>query len=184
MRRTTTALVAILAVAAAALLLIGPAAAQAQENATQAENGTQGVPDGEQIDGNTILTSSDYDPATQTASVTIYSETLQQVTITDVSPYMDGGVMRQRTVTLKPGQERTIEIPVEPADNGFVGLSIATNDKLYSVPLERPGIALRPPEPNDAMALLIGVSLPVFGGRAVEWYHARKRKRGVVRIDG
>lgn len=183
MTRTTIAVAT--ALLATLTLLTGLAAAQdATPTSTPTGNGTDAIPDGEQIDRNTVLVEADYHPGSRDATITLYSHSLQQVTITDVSPYMDGGAMEQRTTTLRPDQETTIRIPVDPSQNGFVGVSVATPSTLYAVPLERPGVDLSAPAPNDLMALFLGAVAPIGSARMIEWWSARKRSQGVARIDG
>lgn len=113
--------------------LVAPAAAQETATPTAAGNATGAT--GETIDQNTVLLNSSYDGAKGTVSVTIRSETLQQITVTDAGAFMEGGEIARRTVTVRPDQPTTIEIPATEYQ-GSVGVSIATASTLYAEPIE------------------------------------------------
>lgn len=122
-------LVAVLALAALATVAAAPAAAQETPANTSTPEGT------EQIDRNTRLISAEYDEERGEARVTIESETLQDITLTDASGLLQGGETAQRTVTLRPGERTTVTIPATKA-NGYVVVSIATRTTLYGEPIE------------------------------------------------
>lgn len=128
--RARTLIVAVL-VLLAAVGAVAPAAAQ--QNATAANETSQQT--GEQIDRNTVLLNSSYNAAKGTVSVTLRSETLQQITVTDAGAFMEGGEIDRRTTTVRPNQATTIEVSATKYD-GFVGVSIATQNTLYAEPLE------------------------------------------------
>lgn len=121
---------------AAVLLLIGTAApAVAQSNETAAPNGTAGT-DVERIDGQTVLVETEYDEQTGMASVTIRSETLQEVAVTDAGGFWQGGEVAHRSVMVKPGETTTLKIPVTKV-RGFIGVSVGTaNTPVYGVPID------------------------------------------------
>jgi len=123
------ALAAVLALAV--LCTLGAAPASAQETPANAT-----TPSGaEQIDQNTRLISAEYIEESGEARITLESETLQDVTLTDASGLLQGGETAQRTVTLRPGERTTVTIPTTKA-NGYVVVSIATRQTLYGEPIE------------------------------------------------
>jgi len=89
----------------------------------------------ERIDNATSLVSASYDSDDGTATVVIESEIPQQITISDSGAFVDGGVVNQRTVFVRPGERVEITMPITKAD-GFVGVSVATQNTLYAVPLK------------------------------------------------
>jgi hypothetical protein len=98
----------------------------------------------EQIDENTRLVSATYDKETGQAVVIIESDSLQDVVISDAGAFMEGGIVEQRTVTLKPGERATVRMPVTKV-KGYVGVSIATRSgALYAVPMEIPARGTNP----------------------------------------
>ncbi|ACV10985.1 conserved hypothetical protein [Halorhabdus utahensis DSM 12940] len=124
----------LLAALAAVLVLVGTAApVAAQSNATTAPNGTNAT-DVERIDSQTVLLDTGYNAQTGMASVTIRSETLQQITITDAGGFWQGGEIARRSVMVKPGETTTLKVPVTEV-RGFVGVSIGTPNTLYGAPI-------------------------------------------------
>jgi len=122
-------LVAGLAVLALGLVASSPAAAQ-----NQSANGS--LPEtAEQIDRDTTLISAEYDEESGEAVVTLESNTLQDITLSDAGAFVAGGEVRQRTVTVRPDERVTIRMPVTKTD-GYTGVSIATRQTLYAVPIE------------------------------------------------
>lgn len=124
----------IVLVVAAVGAVAAPAAAQTNPIDTPTptptpETGT------ERIDQNTVLVDSEWRPETSEIAITIRSETLQPITVTDAGAFMQGGEVAQRTVTVSAGNETTITIPGTKY-RGFVGASIATTDTLYAEPIE------------------------------------------------
>lgn len=114
-----------------------PGLAAAQESTpTAAGNATAAPTNGEQIDNRTVLVSSSYDADDGSAKIVLRSDALQEVTISDAGDFMAGGVVTQRTATLRPGEETSIEMPVDEY-KGNVGVSIATARVLYAEPIER-----------------------------------------------
>jgi len=89
----------------------------------------------ERIDNATVLVSSSFDNGT--ATVVIQSEIPQEIVLSDAGDFVQGGEVDQRTVFLEPGERVEISMPVTKAD-GFAGLSIATQETLYAVPLQDP----------------------------------------------
>jgi len=100
----------------------------------QSDNSTEEPSDTEIIDENTRLVSAEYDEEDGEAVVTIESATPQAITVTDAGAFIQGGEVRQRTVTVTPGRS-TIRMAVTKVD-GYTGVSIATRQTLYAVPIE------------------------------------------------
>lgn len=92
---------------------------------------------GEYIDSNTELINATYNEKTGEATVTLRSETLQTVTLTDAGGFIEGGEIEQREVTLQPGEEISVSIPATET-RGQVGVSIATQETLYAEIIEVP----------------------------------------------
>ena len=112
------------ALALLALALAGgttPAAAQENGTATPA-------PTGELIDQNTVLLNATYNSETGESIVTLKSEILQDVVLTDASGLLQGGETAMRTVTLTPGDRTTVrERTVDAALDALLD-AIATVD--------------------------------------------------------
>lgn len=142
----TTRFFAVLALVVATLaclagLGIGAVSAQPQVNGSNVSVGLPGggeEPKRVQIDPATTLVSSEYDPDTGQASVTLTSEVQQLVTVWDVNGFADDNRIEPRTVRLDPGEETTVEIPVIEGDDGQVGVGIGTDDVWYREVLEPP----------------------------------------------
>jgi len=120
-------------------LATGGAVAQ-ESNTTNASAPAADTGDYEQIDNATYLVGSSVDLDTETASITLYSEIPQEVTISDAGAFVEGGEVPQRTVYLKPGEKTTVEMPITVADQQlgqqYAGVSITTAKTLYAEPLE------------------------------------------------
>lgn len=141
------------------LLIASVPLAAGQEAGTQTApvNATEAPPRGEQIDENTVLVDAQFDDSDDTATVTLHSRTLQQVTITDAGAFIQGGEVPQRSATLRPDAETTISMPVTEVD-GYAGVSIATSQTLYAVPLDDPK-KLVPGSPQSSDPLIVGVAV-------------------------
>lgn len=98
-------------------------------------NATAVPAESEIIDENTRLISAEFDEESGEAVVTIESDALQDIVISDAGAFVQGGEVRQRTVTAKPGERTTIRMPVTKVD-GYTGVSIATRQTLYAVPIK------------------------------------------------
>jgi len=112
----------------------GASAAQPQGGNTTAGNAT-----GEtiQIDQHTTVLDSSYDDDTGIATVTVRSETLQRITLTDGGALLEGGEIAQNTVTVEPSD--TVDIQVQATQvRDQVAVSIATDQTLYGLPIEVP----------------------------------------------
>jgi len=109
-------------------MLAPVAAAPATDTPT---NSTAGARPAEQIDANTRLVSSSYDPQNETASVVIESERAQAITVSDAGAFTQGGEIPRRTVVVDDGERVTVELPVTTV-NGKVGLAISTDETLYA----------------------------------------------------
>ena len=120
-------------------LLVGAAAAQTTPPIPVDDNESNtSAGDWERIDASTWVVSTDYNPDSGTGTITLYSTRLQEVTITDSGGLIDGGQVAQRSVTLRPDSQRTIEMRLT-AVRGFAGVSVATPSTLYAVPIEPVG---------------------------------------------
>jgi len=88
------------------------------------------------IDGNTRVLSYDYDSEAGTLSVTIESDRPQAVTISDAGALSEsgGGVIPSESEPIDG--VRTLTIPVTRTDQGFVGVTIATDNTLYGIVIE------------------------------------------------
>lgn len=113
---------------------VAPAAAQETATPTAAGNATQATGE-EQMDRNTVLLNSSYNAAEGTVSVTIRSNTLQQITVTDAGGMFKDAPLNRRTITVRPNQPTTIEIEATKF-RGFVGVTIATSQVLYPETIE------------------------------------------------
>lgn len=132
-------LAALLAVAAIAVVPVGTVAAQ---NATATD--TPDASRSERIDQNTRLVSAEYNADTGEAVITLESDSLQDVVITDAGDFMAGGVVDQRTVQFRPDERATIRMPVTKHE-GYVGISITTRTgTLYAVPMKARGTGTNP----------------------------------------
>jgi len=127
----------------AGILLAGLAASASAQSGyggnSTADNGTAtGPPEGDHIDNSTILVSTSYDNSTgdNTVRVTLYSKTIQRVTLTDAGGVFNEGEVNQRSVTLSPRENTTIAIDTTRIETGFVGVTLATSDTLYAVPIQ------------------------------------------------
>ena len=89
----------------------------------------------ERIDQDTRLISASYDDGDGTATVVIESDVAQKITVSDAGAFVEGGVVKQRTVIVSPGERVEITMPVTKS-NGYTGVSIATPETLYAVPLK------------------------------------------------
>ena len=126
-----------LAALAAVVLLVGLAAAPAaaQSGGTATATPANATTDTERIDQNTVLVESSFNSDAGTASVTLRSDTLQQITVVDGSYLMTGGEATMRTVMVRPGETTTIDLPAEQV-RGHVALSIGTPETLYGEVIE------------------------------------------------
>lgn len=136
---------------------------------------------GERIDESTVLVSASYDRGSGTATVVLRSSRPQTVTVTDAGGIFEGGDISRRRLVIPQGRSE-ITIPVTES-RGFVGVSIATSQTLYGVPLER-GTSVDPPVRSWVLAVLGGVASAIA---AVWLINARRETladEGVLRIDG
>ncbi|MDG5778845.1 hypothetical protein VB773_01040 [Haloarculaceae archaeon H-GB2-1] len=124
-------------VAAVSLLLLTTAPALAAENSTQPmpiANQTQT----ERIDENTVLLHSEYSATDDVARITLRSETLQTILVSDAGRFTQGGKIPVRGDVLRPGETATIELPVTEVD-GYVGVAISTDaTPMYAEILQQP----------------------------------------------
>jgi hypothetical protein len=128
------------------LLATAPVAGQSQSDGGEIGNATGSstptpepeIPQGEQIDRNTRLLDKSYSHQTGKVTVVVYSESLQDLVISDAGAFQTGGVVEQRKLTVRPDQRVEITMPATRTDDGYVGVSIATREVLYAVPIEAP----------------------------------------------
>lgn len=109
--------------------LIGSAAA-----APEVANATTTPQDTERIDDNTVLIEASYNEQSGMVSVTVRSDRPQAITVTDAGALMQGGEIPQRTVAVDGGETATIKVPATEVQ-GWVGVSIKTDETLYGVPI-------------------------------------------------
>lgn len=181
----------ILTVVAVATLAGAPVSAQADSPSNQTAgnasvNVTVGQDTGpeipeecsEQIDSETYLCSASTDGDTVTLS--LYSLDVQTPTFTDAGGFMSGGVVYQQENRLYPDRKTSVVIPVTESD-GFVGVSIATSEVLYAVPLKEPSPSFLPGRPSVYDAAIAGAT--VFAMFAIclpgSYWLLRKFKGGV-----
>jgi hypothetical protein len=131
-----TVLVAVIVMAIAG----GSGAVGAQElpggNNTTTSTPSDPSAQGEQIDKNTRLVDSSYSQETGEMTVTVHSESLQELVFSDAGAFAEGGVVEQRKLTVRPDETVTITMPATRTDRGYVGVSIATRNVLYAEPIE------------------------------------------------
>ena len=186
-RYRATVAISVVLVALLATVAVGGVSAQSGGNMSESTS-TPTASTGERIDNSTVLVDSSYDNETGMVSVTLKSETIQEVTLSDAGAFVDGGVVNQRTVTLGPGETATVSLDATRTDSGFVGVSIATDDTLYAVPVESPstggGGGSPIPKRDDALALLAGISTVTLGTLGLNRRRRRKTSDSVRRVDG
>ncbi|ACV46592.1 MULTISPECIES: hypothetical protein [Halomicrobium] len=102
---------------------------------TDSGNASTASPDGERIDGATVLVNSEWREAQSVALITLRSEINQTVTLTDAGAFSQGGTVPERTVEIEAGETTHIEIPVTEV-SGRVGVGISTRYTLYSEIIE------------------------------------------------
>ena len=129
----------LLVVAVVVLAVFGATGAVAQEvpdptNTTTTTTTT--TPDGERIDNSTRLLNSSYDAETGEVSITLHSDTLQTIVLSDAGAFVEGGVVEQRSVTVRPDETITVTMPATRTERGYVGVSISTRGTLYAEPIE------------------------------------------------
>lgn len=160
-------------------LFTGPAAGQpdpsdpfAPLNGTNTTDSTA-YQNAETIDNNTVLLASNYDSEAGTVTVTLRSDVLQDVTISDSGAFVEGGVVEQRKQTLRPDKVTRIEIPVTRTSDGFVGVSISTRDTLYAEPIDVSNPLIPGPwTARDAqlVGLTVGLTTVVIAGISIVRY--------------
>jgi hypothetical protein len=87
----------------------------------------------ERIDEHTRLISAELSDGT--ATIVIESDIRQRITLSDAGTFKEGGVVRQRSEVISPGERVEISMPVTKVD-GFAGVSIKSRETLYAVPLK------------------------------------------------
>lgn len=138
-RRTAEALIVVFSLL---IVLVGMAMIATSAAAAETPNGTdsqsQSSQSVERIDQSADLLASSFDESNGTARITLRSDVPQTIVVSDAGGFREGGQIEQREVFLLPNETATVEIPVTVAQDGFVGVSIATQDTLYAEPLVQP----------------------------------------------
>ncbi|MDS0279377.1 hypothetical protein NDI85_16370 [Halomicroarcula sp. S1AR25-4] len=92
----------------------------------------------ERIDGQTVIVESRYVENASVALITLRSESVQTVTLSDAGRFQEGGKIPVRAIALRSGETATVEIPVTEQD-GYVGVAISTeNTPLYAEIVQQP----------------------------------------------
>jgi len=136
----------------------------------------------QQIDENTRICGSDYDPETGMAWVVVESDKPQTVVVSDGGSFMAGGEVPQTRTRVPPDQRVKISVAYKRYE-GVLALSVSTRDTLWAEIVDEDTLVDQPRK-NDAMALLVGVlsSFALMGGgnKIWNWYTGW----GVFRVDG
>ena len=135
---TKIAVLSIAVLLAVAIITIpGPVAAQSVSGNVSVGDSQPEEPAATQIDESTLLHDSGYDDDTGMAWVVVEVRDVPQgITVTDAGSFMEGGEVPRTTKTVLPDGKTRIEVPATVVD-GFVGVSITTDDTLYALPLEQ-----------------------------------------------
>jgi hypothetical protein len=172
-----------LVVALVGLLAVPTAAAGAAANTTAPDAPGASGPGPVQIDNATTLVDTSFNNSSGMATLTIESDVPQSVVITDSGGVVRGGVVDQREIELRPGETRTVQMPVTRTPRGFVGVTIATRSLLWSEPLRQPETGPQTVDPGESS--WAGVVLAAgggFGGSTVAigaaLYYARRKWGG------
>ena len=127
------------------LVLVASAPAAAQSVGTPTASTPTGpqptANDTEAIDNQTTIISSRLETENNqtTAYITLRSDIVQTVTLSDATAFRAGGEVPVRTIVLGAGETATVEIPIRYGE-GWVGVSISTeNTALYAEVLQRSG---------------------------------------------
>ena len=133
----TAVLLSAVLVAVAIMPISAPGAAQEVSGNVSVDDGESTDPAATQIDESMLLHDSGYNDETGLAYVVVENtgETPIGVTVTDAGSFMEGGEIPQTTKTILPDRKTRVEVPATNVD-GFVGVSVATPNTLYAVPLE------------------------------------------------
>jgi hypothetical protein len=136
------ALCVVLALVLAAVAGVPAAAAQdgPQPMTTAEGNSTADQRQGSQIDPDLRLVSTSYDGA-GTATLVFETDTAKAVTLADAGGFMDGGHINRRTFVLDGEGTHTVEFQVTESEQGYVGVSIATEEVLYAEVIAEPTVS-------------------------------------------
>jgi hypothetical protein len=136
----------------------------------------------QQIDQDTRICGSDYDPETGMAWVVIESDRPQTVVVSDGGSFMSGGTVPQTRTRVPPDKRVKISVAYQRYE-GVLALSVSTRDTLWAEIVDKDTLVDQPRK-DDAMALLVGVlsSFALMGGgnKIWNWYTSW----GVFRVDG
>jgi hypothetical protein len=123
-------------------LFVAPALGQ--QNATNTTDYTdlspaelqeiENCPEPETITEDLVLCEAEYDDGK--AKLSFKADSLQRITLTDAGAFMKGGVVPQREEIIRSEGVNHIEWQVT-THKGFAGVSVATEQNLYAVPLEQ-----------------------------------------------
>lgn len=176
-------LLMVVATASFAGVAILSADVSAAQDATSELPENESYPNAERIDENTILVDYEYHPDRGSASVKIWSERPQEITVLDGSYLMRGTEMQFVEKNVIPREITTITVPAEEV-NGYVMLSVGTARTAgYGVPIEVPTDLLPGvPGPGDAPAAGVGVGLAAIVGAGAAWVYYRFWQGGVSHV--
>lgn len=165
----------IIALLAAYGSAVPPAAAQeaGNETATPAPD----VPDGVNIDMDTVLVSSSFNQGTETATVQIWSRTDQSIELTDIGGYFDGGRVVADDRRLAAGETSTLEIDATQFE-GIVGVHVRTaSGSGHSEIIERGGGGLEILRSLSVMqAWIAGITIAFIWMIIAAWQELRGEK--------
>jgi hypothetical protein len=164
------------------LLVVGVASTQAQTQTNETVEIKTPEPTGERIDQNTVVLDRKYIVETGRAVLTIRSDTLQSITLTDGGAFIEGGEIAQNSVTLRPGETANVSVSATKVQ-GFVGASVATQQTLYAVPISDLEFSRPPISYQNAQLLVL---LAAIGTAGATWRVVRNRRddedKGAERI--
>ncbi|WP_436934092.1 hypothetical protein [Halovenus marina] len=156
------------------------ASAQVQDGGNETDADQQPA---ERIDQNTVIHDYGYNEERGTAWVVIESDRLQSITVTDGGGLLAGGTVDQETVTVKPDERTRLSVSATETD-GYVALSIATDQTLYGLPIEIPDPMFTSDPGWDTVRLVaIGSGVGVLVAVVLDvWRRKRGGRNGVYRI--
>lgn len=135
----------------------------------------------EQIDANTFICSTTVSEGS-TVQLELYSTEIQHVTVTDAGAIQQRGPINQESYRLLPDRRTDVVISATEVD-GFVGVTVATSEVLYGVPLEEGSTPFLPGSPRSVDPAIAGAT--VFGlfvvAFPVGYYLVRRVMGGVYR---
>ncbi|QLH83421.1 hypothetical protein [Halosimplex pelagicum] len=173
MNRLGTAIVVI------ALLAVVPAsgAAQSANNSTSGSGVDLPEQTGTQIQDGLTLLSSSYNQEQGTVTLTFRSDSAVAVTLADAGAFMQEGEINRRAIVVN-GKTK-VEFAVTE-QNGFVGVSISTDETLYGHPIKVGSTDFVPGGPSPEDTWLAGSTVFVLFAVALPGaFYANRKLRGV-----